>query len=43
MTVKHGDTKEERLKALKEALERSESKKVRWPTVAVKQSGKAKY
>ena len=35
MDQKHGASKEDRLKALKEAIERSESKKVRFPTVAV--------
>ena len=40
MVGKHGDTKEQRLEALKEAIERSKSKKVRWPTVAIKASAK---
>jgi len=35
MDRKHGDSKEERMKALTEAIKRSKSKKVMWPTVSV--------
>lgn len=35
MFEKHGETKKERIEALKEAIKRSESKKVKWPTVSV--------
>jgi|TARA_R110000751_G_scaffold21311_2_gene61312 hypothetical protein len=40
MHAKHGQSKEDRLNALQEAINRSKSKKVKFPTVAVPATGK---